>query len=100
VSGGEADVGVEVCGEAAQEGNGGFGPAFLDALDVVIGSARSALSSSTVQNDSGTGASSAPFAFQRPARRNRDRAAAIDIYQTASEQHRHHALTPCAALPD
>jgi hypothetical protein len=37
VSAGEADVGVESGGEAAQERNGGFGAAFLDALDVVVG---------------------------------------------------------------
>ena len=37
VSAGEADVGVEGGGEAAQEGDGGLGAAFLDALDVVVG---------------------------------------------------------------
>jgi hypothetical protein len=37
VSGGEADVGVEGGGEAAQEGDGGLGAAFFDALDVVVG---------------------------------------------------------------
>jgi len=37
VSAGEADVGVEGCGEATQRGDGGLGAAFLDALDVVIG---------------------------------------------------------------
>src|SRR6202012_4623118 len=37
VSTGEADVGVEGSGEAAQEGDGGLRTAFFDALDVVIG---------------------------------------------------------------
>jgi hypothetical protein len=37
MSAGEADVCVEGGGEAAQEGDGGFGAAFLDALDVVVG---------------------------------------------------------------
>jgi hypothetical protein len=36
VSAGEADVCVEGGGEAAQEGEGGLGAAFLDALDVVV----------------------------------------------------------------
>ena len=37
MSGGEADICVEGGGEAAQEGDGGLGAAFLDALDVVVG---------------------------------------------------------------
>jgi hypothetical protein len=37
VSAGEADVCVEGGGEAAQEGDGGLGAGFLDALDVVVG---------------------------------------------------------------
>jgi hypothetical protein len=37
VSGGEAHFGVEGCGEAAQQGDGGLGAAFFDALDVVVG---------------------------------------------------------------
>jgi hypothetical protein len=37
VSAGEADVCVEGGGEAAQEGDGGLGAAFLDALDVLVG---------------------------------------------------------------
>jgi hypothetical protein len=37
VSAGEADVCVEGGGEAAQEGDGGLGAVFLDALDVVVG---------------------------------------------------------------
>ena len=37
VAGGEADVGVEGGGEAAQQGDGGLGAAFLDALDIVLG---------------------------------------------------------------
>ena len=40
VSAGEPDVGVEGGGEAAQEGDGGLGAAFLDALDVVVGQGR------------------------------------------------------------
>jgi hypothetical protein len=35
VSAGEADVGVEGGGEAAQEGDGGFGSAFLDPLGII-----------------------------------------------------------------
>ena len=37
MSAGEADVCVEGGGEAAQEGDGRLGAAFLDALDVVVG---------------------------------------------------------------
>ena len=37
VSGGEADVGVERGGESAEQGDGGFGAAFFDALDLVVG---------------------------------------------------------------
>jgi hypothetical protein len=37
VPGGEADIGIEGCGEAAQQGDRGLCAAFLDALDVVIG---------------------------------------------------------------
>jgi hypothetical protein len=36
VSAGEADVCVEGGGEAAQEGDGGLGAAFLDALDTSV----------------------------------------------------------------
>ena len=36
VAGGEVDVGVEGGGEVAQQGDGGLGAAFLDALDVVL----------------------------------------------------------------
>jgi hypothetical protein len=37
VSAGEADVCVEGGGQAAQEGDGGLGAAFLNALDVAVG---------------------------------------------------------------
>ena len=37
MSAGETDVCVEGGVEAAQEGDGGLGAAFLDALDVVVG---------------------------------------------------------------
>ena len=37
MAGGEADVGVERCGEAAQQGDGELSAAFFDALNVVIG---------------------------------------------------------------
>jgi hypothetical protein len=37
VPAGEADICVEGGGEAAKEGDGGLGAAFLDALDVVVG---------------------------------------------------------------
>jgi hypothetical protein len=37
VAGGEVNIGVEGGGEAARQGDGRLGAAFLDALDVVFG---------------------------------------------------------------
>ena len=36
MAGGGVDVGIEGGGEAAQQGDGGLGAAFLDALDIVF----------------------------------------------------------------